>query len=66
MDERPAWLDVVQAKVTDWQRLRRIEELTREILDPDECRYDHHGLCQAHYLQENPCPVGQLQRLLEA
>ena len=24
--------------------------------DPDPCEYDHHGYCQAHSLDERPCP----------
>lgn len=30
--------------------------LIAELTDSDECSYDHHGLCQAHSLQEKPCP----------
>lgn len=24
---------------------------------PDPCRYDHHGYCQSHNLDERPCPM---------
>lgn len=44
-------------KVTPW--LRWIAET-----HPDECRYDHHGLCQAHNLDERPCPVEQVKEHL--
>ena len=30
----------------------------------DECQYDHHGYCQAHGLDEAPCPVERIVRVL--
>lgn len=33
-----------------------LAELVEELVDPDPCSYDHHGLCQAHSLHEAPCP----------
>lgn len=32
-----------------------------ELVDPDECRYDHHDYCQTHNLGERPCEhaIGQ-------
>ena len=34
----------------------RLLKLVAELIDPDPCEYDHHGYCQAHSLQERPCP----------
>lgn len=31
----------------------------------DDCRFDHHGYCQAHGLTEAPCPVGECRRFLD-
>lgn len=27
-----------------------------DLVDREPCQYDHHGYCQAHHLQERPCP----------
>lgn len=39
-------------------RCRRCEEelagILDELIDPDQCRYDHNGFCQTHY-QTRPC-----------
>jgi hypothetical protein len=40
--------------------LALIEELTHD----DECQYDHHGYCQAHFLHERPCPHERAKALL--
>lgn len=41
-------------------RCRRCEHellsLLNQFIDPDFCRYDHNGICQAHSLQSRPCP----------
>lgn len=41
-------------------------ELLAELVEPqtEECRYDHHGYCQAHWLHERPCPVERAKALL--
>lgn len=39
-------------------------EFLRKLAEPfedDECRYDHHGYCQEHFLQPMPCPIGVLK-----
>ena len=41
-----------------------LANLLYELVDPDDCRYDHHGYCQAHDLHENPCPHGRAKSLL--
>lgn len=33
-----------------------LETLLRELTDSEPCEYDHNGLCQAHALDERPCP----------
>lgn len=40
-------------------------ELLRELTDHDPCHYDHHGYCQAHSLDEKPCPHERAQALLK-
>jgi hypothetical protein len=41
-----------------------LRRLVEELTDAGECWYDHHGLCQAHSLQEKPCPHERAKRLL--
>ncbi len=44
--------------------------LIRDLIDPDDCWFDHHGGCQAHgYLDLTPeqeCPHSEAKRLLAA
>lgn len=49
-------------------------DLIGQLADSEECRYDHHGKCQEHWLHEKPCPHGvapatspdlKLQRVVE-
>lgn len=42
----------------------RMLELLGELVDPDDCWFDHHGYCQAHNLQEKPCPHERARDLL--
>src|SRR5688572_6033935 len=38
-------------------RVEAAERVLRDLVDPDECGYDHHGYCQAHnWLTEGTCP----------
>jgi len=45
-------------------------DLVASLTDPDACRFDHHGGCQAHgYLSLEPgevCPQQQAKNLIEA
>lgn len=41
-------------------------ELVRQLLDDDDCVYDHHDLCQTHFLHERPCPYERGRELLES
>lgn len=34
----------------------QLYELLDELVEPDDCRYDHHGKCQSHNLHSAPCP----------
>lgn len=44
---------------------RFMVRLIAELVDSREpCRYDHNGLCQAHSLQEKPCPHETAKHLL--
>jgi hypothetical protein len=46
--------------------VERLVGLVMELTDAGECWYDHHGLCQAHSLQERPCPHSRAKDLLKA
>lgn len=39
---------------------RQILEWAKAKGETGECRYDHHGYCQTHFLHEKPCPFGVL------
>lgn len=45
---------------------RDYRALLEDLADPDPCRYDHHGYCQAHgWLQTEPrCPHLRAKELL--
>lgn len=38
-------------------------DLVRDLTDPDDCHYDHHGYCQAHNLSDD-CPHKRAKTLL--
>ncbi len=46
----------------------RLAEALRELIDPSECRFDHHGGCQEHgFLEPEPgevCPHAKAKQLL--
>lgn len=46
----------------------QIKQLLRDLTDPDDCWFDHHGGCQAHgYLSLQPgekCPHAEAKELL--
>ncbi len=44
----------------------RLRELLGELVDTSDCRYDHHGYCQAHKLDPRPCPNERAITLLAA
>src|SRR5262249_49216762 len=60
---------VENARADHWQgRAERLEALMSCFVDPDPCRFDHHGGCQAHgFLSLDPgqkCPQAELNELL--
>lgn len=65
-----------QATATDVTRTRwrlraeQAEVLLRDLVDPDDCHFDHNGGCQAHgYLSLQPgeqCPHAEAKALLAA
>lgn len=61
-DRTRAELDAARAEV------ERLRTLLRDMTDPDPCRFDHHGGCQAHgYLDLKPgekCPHAEAKELL--
>src|SRR5262249_18999095 len=50
------------------ERAEELEALMSCFVDPDPCRFDHHGGCQAHgFLSLQPgekCPQAELNELL--
>lgn len=49
-------------------RVEVLTELVRDLTDPDDCWFDHHGDCQAHaWFDTNirPCPHGRAKELLK-
>lgn len=55
---------VVAAPVVGEGRLRPHLEALLEMQD-EPCRFDHHGNCQAHYV-EKPCRVAEARAALAA
>lgn len=49
--------------------VKRLREVLDELVDPDPCRFDHDGDCQAHgffgITADTPCAHEQAKRLLE-
>jgi hypothetical protein len=43
--------------------LRKAVEIIKSLIDDEKCRYDHHGNCQTHRL-ENPCEVAEARKFL--
>lgn len=44
-----------------------VREVVRDLAEPDQCRFDHHGHCQEHgWLEEGTCPHRRAQDLLAA
>lgn len=43
-----------------------LDRFARKIVDSvgTECRYDHHGYCQEHWLDERPCPMETIAKVL--
>lgn len=68
-DERP-WQEHCQATQDDVRSLLAyadaLEAALREFLDLEEseCRFDHHGNCQAHGACPPPCYVAEARKLL--
>jgi hypothetical protein len=44
----------------------KLRNLLKEFLDvhDEECRFDHHGYCQAHFLEKD-CLIKRTKRILE-
>lgn len=47
--------------------VREADALLSEVMEPfdENCHYDHHGYCQAHFLYEDPCPFGRAKERLQ-
>lgn len=40
-------------------------KLLKELIDPDDCSYDHHGNCQAHGCSTSPCIMEQSKQFIK-
>lgn len=49
---------------TDPALLQQALDLIEDLHDPDPCRLDHHGSCQAHFWSGTDCPHGRAAALL--
>ena len=47
------------------QQTSVLRGLLIELTDEDDCRYDHHGYCQAHSLDTAPCPHSRSRTLIK-
>lgn len=49
------------------RELGQVRDLLKECIAPmdDDCSYDHHGYCQAHFLHDSPCPYSRAKEYLE-
>lgn len=56
--------DLVAELEADNERLRKVLSNLLAPFADDECRKDHHGYCQAHFLEEDCC-VAAARRALE-
>lgn len=73
-DETPPTQDAYNAAVAALhrhkERAERALNLIADLVDPDDCWFDHHGGCQAHgYLSLEPgekCPQQEAKELLAA
>ena len=67
-DERRKVLAEVRAGVVAEEPSDHVKQLLRDMTDPDDCSFDHHGGCQAHgYLSLQPgekCPHAEAKELL--
>jgi hypothetical protein len=62
-DTEPA-REASAAEYVFWLEIERLWGLLTELVDPGPCQYDHNGLCQAHHLDERPCPHGRAKLAL--
>ena len=47
----------IEGIISDKEYINALEDVLIDLLDLEECYYDRHGYCQAHYLDPKPCPV---------
>lgn len=50
------------------EQIVKLKELLSELVDPDDCWFDHHGGCQAHgflSLNGQTCPHAEAKAILQ-
>lgn len=63
----PEEADVIRRLAFERDRLKAAMSLLKELVDPEPCRYDHHGHCQEnmHLTTETRCPHARAKDMLE-
>lgn len=57
---QPLWVKAAALEVA----VDTLLDLIGELTDPAECSYDHDDHCQAHGLDERPCPHERAKAVL--
>lgn len=57
-------VDALGGGLSEPDQADELRGLLAELVDPEECWYDHHGLCQAHGLDPAPCPHTRARQIL--
>ncbi len=60
----PELVDDLRAARAENARLRAALTVWAELHEDGDCRYDHHGACQEHYLGD-PCIVAETRAALK-
>jgi len=63
-------LDRIDRLTRDAEELLKITQslldLLSELVQDDDCSYDHHGYCQTHGLLPYPCANGRAREVMKA
>ena len=65
-DESGQWVkydDHIDALAAAQRENERLRYALEGLVDDEECRFDHHGNCQTHYLG-NPCEMATARAVL--
>lgn len=54
-----------EVTVTIQKKLNEAIKIIKNLIDDEECRYDHHGYCQTHTCGM-PCEVAEARKFIES